>query len=210
MKPTSFWAVCCTFCIVWAACAAARAQMPRNADPIEQTPIRRNATTGPTTRTATTPPTGGGLDLMRLAGSMVIVLGLIFAAAWVAKKLGGPRSFGGGGAVRVLSRNGIGPRQSVMLVKVGSRVIVVADSNGTLSPLSEITDESEIARLIHDLTPPEKIGRFGGLLRRENDALGDESNLESSPSESPPDQSGEISSLMRRVRALSQQFQNKS
>ncbi|QDT65637.1 flagellar biosynthetic protein FliO [Calycomorphotria hydatis] len=51
-------------------------------------------------------------------------------------------------AFTLLGRTRLEQRQSILLMKVGSRVLVVGSSNGELSTLSEITDPQEAHELI--------------------------------------------------------------
>jgi hypothetical protein len=71
--------------------------------------------------------------------------------------------------VQVLSRTVLSPKQQLMLVRVGRRLIVVADSGGQMAPLSEITDPDEVAALVGQVKD-EKLSAaapaFGGLLGR--------------------------------------------
>ena len=76
-----------------------------------------------------------------------VVLGLIFALA-VGRASGFSRHGRAGearGVVRVLSRTPVTPKQQVLLVQVGRRVLVVADNGTQMNPLSEITDPDEVA-----------------------------------------------------------------
>jgi flagellar biogenesis protein FliO len=110
------------------------------------------------------------LELSKVAGALAIVLALIFALRLVMK-----RAFGVAGAagssrsVVVLSRTVLAPKQQVMLLHVGRRLIVVGDSGGQMSTLSEITDPDEVAALVGQLRD-EKLSSaapaFGGLLGR--------------------------------------------
>jgi len=63
------------------------------------------------------------------------------------------------GGVQVLGRSYIGPKQSVVLLKVGSKVLVVGVSAQNMTTLAEINDPSEIAELGFKETG--KTGRMG-------------------------------------------------
>ena len=51
-------------------------------------------------------------------------------------------------AVQLLSRTVLSPKQHVMLLRVGRRLVVIGDSGGQMSALSEITDPDEVAALV--------------------------------------------------------------
>ena len=155
---------------------------------IGQRAIRRHpgAAAAPQTRPAATTTGAGGetvvpaapsLELPRVAAAMAVVLGLIFGLRWVMR-----RAFPSAGAARpsaavqVLTRTVLSPRQQLMLVRVGRRLIVVGDSGGQMTSLSEITDPDEVAALVGQLKD-EKLSAAGpafgtlfGRMRRGMDA----------------------------------------
>lgn len=105
--------------------------------------------------TAGGPSAGGGggapgqLDWPRVLVSLGAVIGLIVLMRVAMKKWLGAAAVGGAGrSVRVLGRTVLGPRQQVLLLQVGRRVVVMADSAGQLSALAQITDADEVAALI--------------------------------------------------------------
>jgi flagellar biogenesis protein FliO len=126
-------------------------------------PARAAASSAPTTR-----PTLPGNDLPRVAGALALVLGLIFALRWLFKRSVNPAALPGAtNAVQVLTRSHLSPRQQLLLVRVGRRLLVVSDCNGQLNSLSEITDPDEVASLVGQLRD-EKLTTasrtFGNLL----------------------------------------------
>jgi flagellar biogenesis protein FliO len=117
------------------------------------------------------PAPSGQLSLTRVVMSLGIVLALIFGMKFFGQKYFGPKGMKSTGrTVETLWRAMIGPKQQVLLIKVGKRrVIVVGDSGGTLSALDQITDPDEIAELVGQLHT-EKLGpaanAFGGIFGR--------------------------------------------
>ena len=76
---------------------------------------------------------------------LAIVVFLIFVVARLWKSHGPqPPAAVNREAMQVLGRCRIEPRQSLYLVKVGSRVLVVGSSGGSLAPVAEITDPIEV------------------------------------------------------------------
>src|SRR4029077_6101766 len=77
-------------------------------------------------------------------------------------------------AVQVLSRSPLTPRQQVVLLKVGRRVLVVADNGSQMNSLCQITDPDEVAGLVGQLRSEKGsgagqgagAGAFGGLFGR--------------------------------------------
>jgi flagellar protein FliO/FliZ len=116
------------------------------------TPIRRQTPAAQASSAEAAAPTsllGGTSDIVRLVGALGMVLALIFAAQWAGKRLLGQQRGGRSSRViNVLSRTILAPRQQVILVSVGRRLLVVGDSAGRLTPLAEITDLEEVAELL--------------------------------------------------------------
>ena len=156
-------------------------------------------------------------NVQRLLTAMAVVLTLIFglryAAGWLFPATKVSRKTR---SVRVLARTTIAPRQQVMLLHVGRRVIVVGDSAGSLSLLGQIEDPDEVAELIgqneQSDQQPAVNGRFGTLFgRAKTEIEGAMPAASETETEEPnvsaaelDDARGEISQLITRMRALTQ------
>jgi flagellar biogenesis protein FliO len=207
---------------------------------VGQVPLRRDFSQTQASRAATTKAfveqPAAGFELGRVAAALAIVLGLIFALRWVMRRTLQPGMMvGATGAVQVLTRSPLSPRQHLLLLRVGRRLIVAADCNGQLSSLSEITDPDEVAALVgqvrdEKLTSASKcFGNMLGRWRSGTDDAGEDGGEEfprvpSDVYDAPPPRRddanaladgddaavagarGEINNLMDRVRLLSQQF----
>ena len=98
-----------------------------------------------------------GPSATRVALSLAAVLALIVVIFMAGRRFlprgsFGQHAVGGGGAVHVLARTPISPKQRVILLQVGRRILVVADGAGAnLTTLCEITDADEAAALISQL-----------------------------------------------------------
>ncbi len=98
-----------------------------------------------------------GLDVKRVCYSLAIVIALILALRWGGRLLfPGAKAFRPSRAVQVLSRNIISPKQQVIVLQVGRRVVVVGDSGAQMNPLCEITDPDEVASLIGQIRENER------------------------------------------------------
>jgi flagellar biogenesis protein FliO len=119
-------------------------------------------------------------DAPRVVLALAVVIALILLLRW-----GGRRIFGlpGAGrashAVQVLSRSALTPRQQVVLLKVGRRVLVVADNGSQMNSLCQITDPDEVATLVGQLRTEKAsaagtaAGAFGGLFGRSRKIFGE-------------------------------------
>jgi flagellar biogenesis protein FliO len=214
----------------------APAPAPVRAGAFDHQPIVRSSGAGATTlpaRAQQTPPESqtsqtqslpqNPFEPRRVILALAAVIGLIVVLRFVARLLfpGVAAAGRASRAVRVLSRSPVSPKQQVMLVQVGRRVIVVGDCGAQMNPLAEISDPDEVAALVgqieSDKAPPAK--PFGSLFRRARDTFEapDEKPEDSEDSddvneaEAPADlglaaAQGEIRGLMERVRGLAQQL----
>ena len=106
--------------------------------------------------------TGGGAGWLQTTLSLLVVLGLVLALAWLYKKLTGQATGGNVRQVaRVLGRSAVSPRHGVVLLKVGRRVLVCGESAGhPLTTLDTITDSDEVAELEGGLNKPSSPAAF--------------------------------------------------
>ena len=78
------------------------------------------------------PSTG---TLLQTIFALVLVLALLAALAWLAKRYG-PKIAGGGGNLRMVGSLNIGGRERIMVVEVGDQWIVVGASPGRINALA--------------------------------------------------------------------------
>jgi len=92
----------------------------------------------------------GGLfgAILRAIFSLSIVLGLIYATLWVIRRFTGS-SMGPSvdGPVRVVGRVYLSPKVVVHFLKLGNEMLVIGASAGSVSLLTTITDERQIAQI---------------------------------------------------------------
>ena len=189
---------------------------------IDSTPLSHEAVTSSPVNDSK--DSTSNLETPRVAVALAAVIALILLLRFGARRFfdlpGGHRPTG---AVQVLSRTVVAPRQHVVLLKVGKRIIVVGDSGGQMSSLGDIADPDEVASLVghireEKLTVSAKA--FGSLFRRAKDDLEEAPETEANPpapisdqfTEAPAEDPEvvstreEISDLMQKVRGLSRQF----
>jgi flagellar protein FliO/FliZ len=80
-------------------------------------------------------------SMMQGLVGLVIVVGLIFAAAWVMKKVA-PRNRSSG-VVQVVGGASVGPREKVVVVRFGHQTLLLGVAPGQVS-LLHIADASEL------------------------------------------------------------------
>jgi flagellar biogenesis protein FliO len=112
--------------------------------------LRRRAAVREPTSGAVAPDGAQSLGWQRVLLALAVVVALILVMRWIVRRfvVGSSRARGKRFA-EVLARVPIAPRQHLVLMRVGRRLLVVGDSGGQqLATLCEITDADEIAGLL--------------------------------------------------------------
>lgn len=156
---------------------------------------------------------GDGWLLSTLA-ALGVVLAIVFGIRWLLRR-GGVVSTAApqGGVVEVLSRTTVAPRSHVVLMRVGTRILIVSDSPSGMRTLDTVQDAEQVAELlgaIDSAKPASMSQNFGSVMKKlSGQWSGDASEVEPvplTPGESHSDEdraSGAISSLRGRLAALS-------
>lgn len=155
-------------------------------------------------------------DATKVAASLGIVLVLILALKWSAKRMfPGQIGLRSSRAVEVLSRSPLSPRQQFLLLRVGKRLVVVADSGGSMNPICQITDADEVAEMLGQLhsTGSHGSGKNFLALFRGNRQTFDEKAAGEEIADSSDGEDAEVGAtreeiggLMEKIRVLSKQF----
>ncbi len=188
------WSISRTLVAAWMlTCAvAAHAQGPAPAT-APASLIRTSST--PNARVAPSP----GPDPARVIASLAIVIGGILLLRWAIRRFLRLPSVGtDSNLVKVLSRTPISPKQHLLALQVGRRVLIVADNGQQLSTLCEVSDERELDQFT---------ARSSSQATRnldENAIVVQKSERADSPVSASPRQ--EFQGLLSKVRSLSQQF----
>jgi flagellar biosynthetic protein FliO len=130
-----------------ATASVARAQATQPAGPtVTQTNLIHRSSA---TAAAPASPAGDSSGT-RVILSLAAVLGLIALMYWGSRWLLPTAGAAGRAtqAVQVLSRTHISPKQKILLIQVGGRVLVVGDNGQQLNTLCEIGDAEEAASLV--------------------------------------------------------------
>ena len=201
-------------------CHTAAAQSTHPAGIYEDQTIRKDGqANSPASRQSSTfnaKPALAPFDARRVMLALGLVLALIFALRWAVKRYFPSVAGGANGIIRVLSRSSLTPKQHVLLVQVGKRVLVVADNGTQMSSLSEITDADEVALLVGQAaTRTSARESFGAKFGKEQESYEEKpaaDEVEVVAAQEPHDEgalglkSGEIDGLMEKVRALAKQL----
>lgn len=120
------------------------------------------------------PDLSTGAELLHLSLSLVAVIGLIFLAGWLSRKLQGGRTGRGARRLRCLEVLSLGPRERVLLLEVEGRRLVVGSGAGGLRTLwtgdapvpaaDTAADDASEEAMTHPEVNPSSPGLFRTLL----------------------------------------------
>jgi flagellar biogenesis protein FliO len=179
-------------------------------------------------RATPTPLLSNDSNVLRVVGALGVVLGCIFVVRWAGKKFLGLQAAGAtSGPVQVLLRTTVSPRQQLMLIQVGRRIVLVANCGVQMNALCEISDVEEVAALAGELQQKRKtsatsaflsiFGKAGAIFEDEQQeaAAPAEAENEEEPSREPlvPELATtrqEMRGLLDRVHKLSQHYHRTS
>ncbi|WP_293852899.1 flagellar biosynthetic protein FliO [Steroidobacter sp.] len=85
------------------------------------------------------PAAVGAGSLTQVTLSLLLVLGVVFAAAWVTRRLRGFGRFGNG-ALQVVTEIAVGTKERVVLVQVGKQQLLLGVAPGRVSTLHVLTE----------------------------------------------------------------------
>jgi flagellar biogenesis protein FliO len=178
-------------------------------------PTTQSATAGRAASAGSDP-----LDVKRMAVALAIVLGAMYVTHLVWKRLGMPGSANrNAGALQVISRLNLSPKQQVVLLRVGRRVVLIGNSGGQMNSLCEIGDAEEVAGLLGqaatERTDSISAESFNSVLGTEEKRFEDEQNADvpahggdagAEEHQALSNTRDELSDMMDKVRNLSRQF----
>lgn len=76
-------------------------------------------------------------SILQTLFALILVVGLMFATAWFARKLAGERRFGNE-AIKIVGGIALGPRERVMLLEIGEEWLVVGVIPGQIRTLHRL------------------------------------------------------------------------
>ncbi len=106
-----------------------------------------------------------GLEtVLRMLLWLIVLVVFIYVAIWLIRRyVPSARGMFGGGALKVVSRVHLAAKQSIVLVKLGGRFVMVGVTPVSMTPLTEITDPEEAKQLTEELAGPSAGGASGSF-----------------------------------------------
>lgn len=75
--------------------------------------------------------------------ALLLIVGLLFGTAWLARKLSGGKGFGQGG-MKIVGGVALGPRERIVLVEVGETWLVIGIVPGQIRTLHQLPKGSSV------------------------------------------------------------------
>ena len=186
-------------------------------DTVERRIIKRPAES-PTTKTAEnttpTPLVTSTPNLWRPIAALVAVLLVIAAAAWLFRRFaGGSRQFRLPAGIDIIARTMLNPKQSLCLVKLGSRLVLLGVSPNHIASLQTVDQPDEVAQLLGLLesqSPGSISSAFGKLFHQHSGKYDQSTDLwpdgdeetDNDPNDQMNNAKGEIANLLKKVKGL--------
>ena len=100
----------------------------------------------------TAPPTLPGIEtLLQMVLWLAVIIVFIYVSVWLIRKyVPSARGVLGGGPLMIVKKMHVSAKQSIVLVKLGGRFVLVGVTANSMTPLSEITDAEEAKKLTED------------------------------------------------------------
>ncbi len=128
-----------------------------------------------TDASAATPATGSAIQeqgaVLQMFLGLFAVLLLIFALAWLVRKMG-PGGFMASPHIKILASTALGPRERLVMVEAGKQQLLLGVSQGGINTLhvfeqpvidsTEAVSSSDFAKKIASLMQPKNAPAFGG------------------------------------------------
>jgi flagellar biogenesis protein FliO len=140
-------------------------------DSLENQPIALNTSSAGSKSAGTAAPTST-FDATRVLLALIAVIALIFVLMAIFKRLyPGAAPIRASAAVKVLARCPVSPKQHLLVIQFGKRLVLVGDTGSHLNPLCEISDPEEAAGILaqardESVSAAKRFDSFFGLARK--------------------------------------------
>ena len=186
---------------MWAASGVALqpllAQSPDSAqklqdESLESIPIGPDATATTTQKSPQATVAPSAFDMTRVIIALAAVIALIFLLKAGARRIfPATATHRGASAVKIIGRTTIAPRQHLLILQFGKRLLLVGDSAGRLNPLCEVSDPEEVTAVLtqardQSISISRRFDSIFGRARKDFD------QVEENPAAEPFDPSTEI------------------
>ncbi|GAB7529757.1 flagellar biosynthetic protein FliO [Pseudomonas sp. 3A(2025)] len=109
---------------------------------------------------------GMGGQLLQLVLGLLLVIGLIFLLAWVARKVQGG-ALGNQQVIELVGSRALGPRDRLVLVQIGKEQILLGVTPGRITPLHVLSEAVDVP--VRQPATPEFAQRLLELMGKDKD-----------------------------------------
>lgn len=104
-------------------------------------------------------------NLVQMVIGLAIVIALLIACLWLIRHLSAPRG-SAAATIKVLGATALGPRERLVLVRIGEEVLVLGVAPGRVSTLHRMSAEDLQAASLTTDQENEKLGSFASWLKK--------------------------------------------
>ncbi|MDH0648291.1 flagellar biosynthetic protein FliO [Pseudomonas sp. GD03858] len=97
-------------------------------------------------------PGGMGAQLAQMVFGLLLVVGLIFALAWLLRRMQG-NAQRGAQVIEIVGSRAIGPRDRLLLVQVGKEQILIGHTPGSIEALHVLAEPVDVPAAARQATP---------------------------------------------------------
>jgi flagellar biogenesis protein FliO len=189
---------------------------------LESSPLFGESTSPGSSKTSPANLPSGSMDFTRVGLALGGVVALIFILrVFIRRIVPGAVAHRASSTVKILGRCPVSPKQNILVVQFGKRLVLVGDSGASLNPLCEVSDSDEVASIIaqnteETISVARRFESLFGRARKDFDGPGESESAESfdnSHEVKPEDPSlqetqKELSELREKVRDVARQIES--
>ncbi len=138
--------------------------------------------------------------LVRSGGALVVVLALVVVAYWLVRRFVPSVGVANSRVLRIVARANLTPKHHIALVQISDRLIMVGHAGDSISALTEITDQAQVAEILSraETSTPARKTLFGTLLAKEENQFNSKQDLFSTRNEAADHSSSAMEPVMNR------------
>jgi flagellar biosynthetic protein FliO len=112
-----------------------------------------------------------GPTLLQLAGALLLIIIIIYASVWLMKRYTIGKSAAGGELIKVVDRRYLTPKQTIYVVKVGEKHILIGATESGINKLCDVEIAPPPAPSLGGATQGTVNSRFSQFLKQAKESL---------------------------------------
>lgn len=132
-------------------------------------------------------------DWTQTLAALAAVIGLIFAARLLVRRVGGTQNDARrNGPLEVIARSVVAPKQQLLVVRLGRRLMLVGCGPAGFASLGEVTDEQEVEQIIQAAREAQAASLGAGLKKKLDRLASPAANDAAQSGDAPRDLAGRM------------------